>query len=490
MTKKYILVIFLFALAPAARARQTTASTVSGFVYDKSSESCSMLLWVRTPLTSAILGYEPSQNVIKVSGKQSRLLKIYLTQSGCSEQEVVVTGDSASFAQKAFDRPVSSLDLTSQEINAIPKVGEADLLRAPQSLSGITSVSDFSSAINVRGGTPDQNLYLIDVAEIYDPNHALGIFSTFNTDAIKKVEVFKGGFGPQFDDRLSSVIDVIDDDGNRNHFRGIFDLSLIAANLTLQVPLGSLGSISGSFRRTYIDLTAARIDKSIPPYYFYDGNFKAFLQLSGKDNLTLSFFKTYDNLSVQQAQSSLDFPPLLIDWGNTLGSANWKHLFSDRLFLSLYLTYSAFSSAVNVNQDAQIGYSAVKNPLADYTAREAFTYYASDRMTFEVGGEYKYVSLSYNEDDGGLGLIDLSNKTGHGGTIVRLPSELSPAISDEPLLKVLDKATDSNYLLYIIVYKLVRDIAYRCGCGVCRIVSDDSVDGLTDPANWEDAQLP
>ena len=151
----------------------------------------------------------------------------------------------------------------------------------------------------------------MDGAEVYDPEHAFGIFSTFNTDAIKQVNVSKGGFGPQYDDRLSGVIDVIDNEGNRNNFQGTFDLSLIAANLTMSVPLGSLGSISGSIRRTFIDQTIAKWDSSVPPYYFYDGNLKAFLQLGDKDNLTLSYFKSGDNLNFQtetgQPSKSINF---------------------------------------------------------------------------------------------------------------------------------------------------------------------------------------
>ncbi len=440
-----LLCIALF-IAPAFSQVKNT-STISGFVYDKSSGES--LIGAAVSLAGTAdgkdvhtgaftnnngyfvisgapvgvdtisiyyAGYDHFKRNIKLGIHELGPLKFYLTGSSYKVGEVVVTGNHASVAQKAFDRPVSTLSLTEQQVNAIPSAIESDLLRALTSMPGIVPLSDFSSAIYVRGGTPDQNLYLVDGAEVYDPEHAFGIFSTFNTNAIKKVEVSEGGFGPQYDDRLSSVIDVIDKDGNRNHFEGTFDLSLIAANLTLSVPLGSLGSISGSFRRSFIDLTAAKFDKNIPPYYFFDGNLKAFLQLSGRDNLTLSYFNSGDNLNYQLEQGNPQSPSILINWGNLVGSINWKHLFSDKLFSSFHLTYSGFYSNFDITQIANINQS---NPLNDYTAREALTYYTSDNLTAEAGAEYKRVNISLT-DNFNSGYADLLNKTYEASSYLEL----------------------------------------------------------------------
>lgn len=444
--------LFLIILVINAYSQTNKNTTISGFVYDKNSGETLIGANVslssngiftgastnnngyfiilnapagRDTVTISYIGYNSIKAIITVKKREIGPLKFYLTRSSISVGEVVVTGNSGSISQKAFDRPVSTISLSGQQVNTVSKVVEPDLLRALQSMPGITSISDFSSAINVRGGMSDQNLYLIDGAEIYDPNHAFGIFSTFNTDAIKKVEVSKGGFGPQYDDRLSSVIDVIDKDGNRNHFQGNFNLSLIDANLSLQFPLGSLGSISGSFRRTFIDQIYAKLDKDIPPYFFYDGNLKTFLQLSDRDNLTLSFFKTDDNLNFQKELADPQIPLIYIRWGNTLASINWKHLFNDKLFSSFYLTYTHFSSTVNVAQDVQVGKSTVTNPLNDYTARDAFTYYISKEVTLDAGLEYKHVALSYNEDDRNLGLIELSNNSNEISSYFNL--ELNPS---------------------------------------------------------------
>ncbi len=467
--------LYFPSLFPQAKHRVINlnrTSTVSGFVYDKSSGESMIGATVSITGSSngksiaagaftnnngyfvisgvpegedtivvSYVGYISIKKKINVSGSEIGPLKFYLAQSSYKMGEVVVQGNKTSAAIQAFNRPVSTMSLTSHQVNAIPKVVEADLLRALQTMPGIVSLSDFSSAIYVRGGTPDQNLYLVDGAEIYDPEHAFGIFSTFNTDAIKRVDVSKGGFGPQYDDRLSSVIDVIDNEGNRNNIQGTFDLSLIAGNLTMSFPLGSLGSISGSFRRTYIDATYAKWDSNIPPYYFFDGNLKAFLQFGDKDNLTLSYFNSGDYLNYLVDQGNPQSPSININWGNRVGSINWKHLFNDKLFSSLYLTYSGFSSNFNITRVANISQT---NPLNDYTVREALSYYASEQLTFEAGAEYKRVNLSFTNNTSSS-LADFSSGSFESSAYADLKWQPSPLWQIQAGLRFEHFNSDTSY---------------------------------------------
>ncbi len=493
MIKNFAAILFAAMLMSTAYAQTNSSFTISGFTYDKKTGEtligASISLFGKGIKTGAYsnnsgyfvitnippgkytinvsyVGYDSYKNIITIGEKSSGLLKFYLTQSAYKAGEILVLGDSINVSERAFERQVSSLNMTQQQVNAIPKVVVPDLLRALQSMPGITALSDFSSAVYVRGGTPDQNLYLIDGAEIYDPEHAFGIFSTFNTDAIKKVEVYKGGFGPQYDDRLSSVIDVIDDEGNRNNMQGVFDLSLIAANLTLQIPLGSLGSISGSIRRTFIDQTIAKWDTLIPPYYFYDGNVKAFLQLGDKDNLTLSYFKSGDNLNFTTDQSNPQSPSIYINWGNTLGSLNWKHLFSDKLFSSTYLTYSGFSSAFNMRESASISES---NPLNDYTAKEALTYYYSNELTLDAGAEYKKVDLSYNNSSSS-GVVDISGNTHETSAYINAEWQPDPLWQIQGGFRFEQFLSDTTYMhldpRLSVKYKLTLNSSIKFAAGI------------------------
>jgi len=355
-------------------------------------------------LQVSYVGYKTKLIPLKVNFQQTRPIRIELETESVKMNEIVVSDSIAKIADKLFIKPVSKFELSGKEINAIPKVIEADLLRALQTMPGITAISDFSSALYVRGGTPDQNLYLVDGTDVYNPEHAFGIFSTFNTNAIKKVDVSKGGFGSEYGGRLSSVIDVTNLDGNRNNFEGEFNLSLLSASTTLQMPIGSIGSISGSFRRTYIDQTYAKWINKIPDYYFYDGNLKGFFDLTENDKLSLSYFNSKDNLNYTLDKDAVDSFHFLYYWGNTTGSVNWKHIFNQKLFASFWITGSTFDS--NFGFDQLQNLSEI-NSLSDYAVKASLEYYASNELQFKLGAEYKILRFLYKQSwDNGL--IDIN----------------------------------------------------------------------------------
>lgn len=412
-------------------AQQSRSGMVSGFVYDGTNGEAMIgatliIKGTRIGTVTNGSGYFVINNV--PSGKQTLVvssigfakksvkvntadsivsrLNIQLQPESVNLSEVVVTGDNMSTADKMYEAPVSKFELSGVEINATPKVIEADLLRALQTLPGITAVSDFSSGLYIRGGTADQNMFLIDGADVYNPDHAFGVFSTFNTNAIKKVEVYKGGFSSEYGGRLSSVIDVINLDGNRNRMEGIVSISLLSASTTLQVPVGSFGSVSGSFRRTYIDQTYAKWSDDVPNYYFYDGNLKGFFELSQRDKMSVSFFNSRDNLDYKMIKNSPDSPGLTYEWGNVTGSVNFKHLFSERLFASFWLTGSGFDSDFKITK---IEDDASHNELTDYAIKASLEYYADNDISWKFGAEQKYLRFCYREDFS-EGLIDFSNK--------------------------------------------------------------------------------
>lgn len=246
--------------------------------------------------------------------------------------------------EKLFKKPISEIRLSHRQVSQIPQIAEADLLRSLQTLPGILPLSDFSSALYVRGGTPDQNLYMIDGTDVYNPEHAFGIFSTFNTDAIKQVKLSKGGFGAEYGGRLSSILDVTNLDGNREQFAGTAAISLLSTKTTLQMPMGHRGSLSGSVRRTYFDQTVGKKLKDTPQYYFYDGNFKAFVDVDEKNKLTVSGYGGRDFLNVIFNQDASQETGFQADWGNKTGSVRWMRVFSPQLIGNFWATGSRFSS--------------------------------------------------------------------------------------------------------------------------------------------------
>ena len=351
------------------------------------------------------IGYETFIRDVRIAADEDEKIDLSLAVQAVMAAEMVIRADSMRTSQMLFEKPISGIRLSSRQVKAIPQVAEADLLRSLQTLPGIQSLSDFSSALYVRGGTPDQNLYMIDGSDVYNPEHTFGIFSTFNTDAIKQVELSKGGFGAEYGGRLSSVLDVTNLDGNREQFEGTASLSLLSAKTTLQAPLGTRGSLSGSIRRTYFDQTAAKFIDDVPDYYFYDGNVKAFLELDDRNSLTISGYGGRDFLDVLFNTKSTEEAGLVTDWGNKTGSVRWTRVFTPKLFSTFWLTGSRFSS------DAAIEAAGVveRNFVSDVTLKGSLEHHRSRRLVTKFGFEQKSLHVKYRQAFP-EGLVDIDSR--------------------------------------------------------------------------------
>lgn len=427
----FILLILLFISTIKLEAQNNSKINISGFVYDESNgealiganvylkelqlgnatNNIGYFVISEVPkgkhtLIISYIGYQTQSKVIDTEIQNKNAVKVYLKPEALSTGEIIVSGDSSSVIEKLFTKPISKMELSSKQVNQIPQVVEADLLRALQTMPGIVALSDFSSALYVRGGTPDQNLFLLDGTDVYNPEHAFGIFSTFNTNAIKKVEVSKGGFGAEYGGRLSSVLNVTNLDGNRNNFEGVVNVSLLSGSTTLQMPIGNIGSISGSFRRTYIDQTYSKWIDEVPNYYFYDGNLKGYFDLGDRDKLTFSYFGGLDKLDYQFDKDAPESFRFLYDWGNTTGSVNWKHIFNSKLFTSIWVTGSKFESNFKLDQ---IQNMTEKNLLTDYAVKGTIEYYATNSLILKLGAEHKRLNFRY-KFDWDEGLTDVNAK--------------------------------------------------------------------------------
>ena len=356
-------------------------------------------------LVCSYIGYKTFTRDVRVAADENEKIDISLAVEAVAAAGVVVRADSMRTSQMLFEKPISGIRLSSRQVRAIPQVAEADLLRSLQTLPGIQPLSDFSSALYVRGGTPDQNLYMIDGSDVYNPEHTFGIFSTFNTDAIKQVELSKGGFGAEFGGRLSSVLNVTNLDGNREQFEGTASLSLLSAKTTLQTPLGERGSLSGSIRRTYFDQTAARLIDDVPDYYFYDGNVKAFLELDDRNSLTISTYGGRDFLDVPFNTESTEQTGLVTDWGNKTGSMRWTRVFTPRLFSTFWLTGSRFSSDLAVDAANVVQ----RNFVSDVTLKGSLEHHRSRHLVTTFGFEQKNLHVKYREKFP-EGLVDIDSR--------------------------------------------------------------------------------
>ncbi|WP_346238730.1 TonB-dependent receptor [Niabella insulamsoli] len=275
--------------------------------------------------------------------------------------------------------------LSIQEVKTIPMLlGERDILKAIQLLPGIKQAGDGNSGFYVRGGSADQNLILLDEAQVYNASHLLGFFSTFNSDAVKDITVYKGGMPAQYGGRLSSVLDVKMNEGNNQNFELSGGIGLISAKLNLEGPIQkNKSSFLLSGRRTYADVfvplakdTAIRKNR----LYFYDYNAKLNYQLGKKDNLYISGYFGRDYLKFDQQFG--------INWGNITGTARWNHIFNSRLFSNTSFIYSDFDYNININNpnnDLDI-YSKIR----DLNLKQEFQWYAGSAHSMRFGFNSTY----------------------------------------------------------------------------------------------------
>ncbi|MBL6964493.1 MAG: TonB-dependent receptor [Bacteroidetes bacterium] len=286
---------------------------------------------------------------------------------------------------------MSTIKIPVAQIKTIPAMfGEVDVLKALQLLPGVQSGMEGGSGLYVRGGGPDQNLILLDGTPVYNASHLFGFFSVFNADAIKNVELIKGGFPARYGGRLSSVIDISLKEGNLKKIKGEGSIGLIASKFTLEGPIWKdRTSFIIAARRTYLDMIIQPLIRNAmgesqdvkAGYFFYDLNAKINHKLSEKDHLYLSLYMGDDKFYLTQKPYSYLYDGVLftesadagLGWGNLTSALRWNHQFSNKLFSNLSITYTQYDFDVHeeeshaqgpVNESFSMKYVSGINDLA------------------------------------------------------------------------------------------------------------------------------
>lgn len=285
------------------------------------------------------VGYQPFTYGFTISENENIKLDIKLNTEDVRTQEVVVEADRQ---EDAVNR-ISTVGIAPSFISKMPSIGgEVDVFRALQLLPGVKQSNELSSGLYVRGGSPDQNLTLLDGVIVYNPIHLGGFLSVFNADALRDIKLIKGAFPAEYGGRLSSVLDMTMKEGTKEKISGAGGISLISSRLTLEGPIDDNSTFMISGRRMYLDLLTALATKDkdeVPTYYFYDLNAKVNYKLSDNDRLFLSGFLCEDVLSEpEDAEENFD-----IFWGNKTANLRWMHIVSPLLFTNFSLIYTDYS---------------------------------------------------------------------------------------------------------------------------------------------------
>lgn len=325
-------------------------------------------------------------------------------------QTVTITADRVSSHKSS---QMSAIDVPIEHIKSVPVLfGETDVLKALQLLPGVQSGTEGMSGIYVRGGGPDQNLFLLDGVPLYNVNHLGGFFSAFNADAIKNVTLYKGSFPARFSGRLSSVLDIVTNDGNDKKLHGNASVGLIAAKVNLEGPLyKDKTTFNVSLRRTYFDLLLQPLIMSIgmveeggrmnAGYYFYDLNGKVTHRFSDRSRLIGSWYSGDDRIYLRMKYNYGDGDELGrigYSWGNLVGSLRWNYEINPRLFMNLTGAYTRYRNDIGITLEENDYYGGTveyynaemyyKSGIRDITAKVDFDYQPNPDHTVKFGGNF------------------------------------------------------------------------------------------------------
>jgi len=309
---------------------------------------------------------------------QSQIINISLS-SKSDLKEVTISADKPNNDQVAS--PQMGLEkINMAQINNVPVLlGEKDILKTISLLPGVKSAGEGNTGFYVRGGASDQNLILLDEATVYNASHLFGFFSTFNSDAIKDVSLYKGGMPAEYGGRLSSVLDIKMNEGNNKDFTVQGGLGLIASRIKVEGPIvKDKGSFMVSARRTYIDLfLKASSDSTLKGsiIYFYDINAKANYHFNDKNAIYLSGYFGKDVLGLKNTFGT--------NWGNSTGTIRFNHLFSNRLFSNTSLVYSNYNYVVQ--SFSSTDNFKVTSKINDLNLKEDLQYFVGNNHTLKFG---------------------------------------------------------------------------------------------------------
>jgi outer membrane receptor for ferrienterochelin and colicin len=414
--RKYFIVVFF--LVTAAHVTFSQKFVISGTVRDESNGELLVGATVRdslsqtgvqtnaygffsleiptnnTALIVSYVGYVPVY--IRDFAQQKFPLNIRLTQDNLLKEITVKE-------IKNRDAPIGSLSIPMDKLRSMPALlGEVDVLKALSFTPGVSTGTEGSAGLYIRGGTPDQNLILLDEVPVYNVTHLGGFFSVFNPNSLKSVDLYKGAFPARYGGRLASVIDLTMKDGNNQKFGGEVGIGILNQSLTLEGPIvKNKASFIVSGRVSTLGLSSLLQPKKSSgygetrKYRFYDLNAKFNYQINKTDQIYVSLYNGFDRFAYGE-WSAIDGrkteTSLGNNWGNTTGTLRYSKVFSQKLFARVILLYSRYTSELANNFDDM---SPDKEPVRlyrntnagveDFGGKVQFDYFLSNRLNLKFG---------------------------------------------------------------------------------------------------------
>ncbi len=337
-------------------------------------------------LTATFIGMQDYKQHIELN--KDILLDIKMLPK--TNDEVVITDKKPD--ENVTDGQMSTNRLDMKVVKQIPAfLGEVDVLKTIQLLPGVKGGAEGNAGFYVRGGGPDQNLVLLDEATVYNAGHLFGFFSVFNGDAVKDINLIKGGMPAQYGGRLSSVLDITMKEGNNQRYEVDGGIGVISSRVTVQGPIKKdTASFIVSARRTYIDVLINPLIKPSSPfkgsgYYFYDLNTKLNWRINDKNKIFLSGYFGRDVFSYKDKAAGFD---VSIPWGNATTSLRWNHLVNPKMFMNTTSVFSDYKFSFGATQD---GFEfKLFSGIRDFNEKVDFSYLPNNKHYIRFGANYTW----------------------------------------------------------------------------------------------------
>lgn len=362
-------------------------------------------------------------------------------------EEVVIKSEREDLMQLNKHEGLSMIKMSPKQISNLPNIGERDIMRSMQLMPGIASSNESSSGLYVRGGTPDQNLVVYDGFTVYQVDHLYGFFSAFNPNALKDIQLYKGGYESRFGGRLSSVTEITGKDGNEKKMNAGGDLSLLGVNGYIESPIGQKATFILAARKSYKGLLYNKIfdtfnssssssqgTQSFGPgggnnqtqatSYFYDINSKFTYKPNKKDAISLSFFNGTDKLDngfkLNNYNAPAGMPSMslninntdLTKYGNTGASLRWNRNWNPKIYGSTLVSFSNYFSKrdrtntitnTDDSGDEQTRKMGImeNNNLKDFSLKTDYTYDLSSKhqLGFGAFATRFFIKYSFSQND-------------------------------------------------------------------------------------------
>ncbi|MFA8300709.1 MAG: TonB-dependent receptor domain-containing protein [Hyphomicrobiales bacterium] len=334
------------------------------------------------------MGYDPVQKEVNLNPDQNQ--DFLLQPTSFTIGEVVISGKKAAKEHIESTRTgVESLSPT--DIKYLPGLaGGNDIIKAFQLSNGIKAGDEGFSNMYVRGGRADQNLVILDEATVYNITHIGGLFSIFNSDAIKNATLVKGAIPSRYGGRLSSLLDIQMKDGNNQKLKGSGAIDILSTKFMLEGPLKKgKSSFMFSGRRSYIDILLAPVMHDNKAY-FYDFNLKFNTWIGEKDRLYISSYLGEDVLNITPITKGID-----LNWGNKTATVRWNHIYNKKLFSNVSIVYSDFSYYLESfdlirNGSTDVERAILDGGIEDLSAKIDLEYFITPKFTLKFGGSSIY----------------------------------------------------------------------------------------------------